>query len=177
MFLGIKPKKALARFKSTLKTINFAYAPYNYNKKNIAYNSSCDDYDATFEVTHLFATQYHNTFTSSAYFSRDRRYIKKKVFGKEVERFGPWYYYARASAIFHGLPLKEYPKTKAKLQELFPQVKFNFYNDTVEVFYGRNVDTLNEVNNIIWEFKRIYDGIRKDLVSNMNYIHDELHKK
>ncbi len=177
LFLGIKPKKVLARFKSTLKVVNFAHAPYTYSKKNISYNGSADDYYATYEVTHLFATEYRNTFTSQAFFSRDRRYIKKKIFGKEVERFGPWYYYARATAIFHALPMKDLPKTQAKLQQLFPEVKFNFYKDTVEVYYGHDVKTINEATNVIWEFKRIYDRIYKDLVANMNYIHDELHKK
>lgn len=73
--------------------------------------------------------------------------------------------------------MKDLPKTQAKLQQLFPEVKFSFYKDTVEVYYGHDVKTINEANNVIWEFKRIYDRIHKDLVANMNYIHDELHKK
>ena len=75
MFFGIKPKKAVGVLQKGLKPLNLAQADGHYKKRNIVYNSTFDDYSATYEIKHTLATKYKGPFTASAYFSRDRKSV------------------------------------------------------------------------------------------------------
>lgn len=173
---GIKPMDAIPMFKKVLPGFNLAKAPRSYRKSGIDYKVSNEGWYATYSITHLFATAYKNTFTAEASFSRDRYYYKTKIFGKEREGLGPYVYNTSVKVIFSGLPMKDYVKTQAHLKQTYPQVRFGFYKDTVDVYISRTVKNLKESKAVLYDFKRIYDKIGNDLVSNFNYIHDELHK-
>lgn len=174
MFLGIKPKKALGILKKGLPPLKLAQADKNYKRKNIAYEEKCDDYSCSYEIKHLFATKYHNTFSARAYFSRDRRILKEKK-GK-VTKYGPWYYWGSVSVCFHALPMKNYTQTQAKLKELYPKFTFYFYKDCVEVTIGRSINNLKEMEQLMKDFGAIYAKESVTLVDNMNYAHDQIHK-
>lgn len=173
---GIKPVKAVNELKRTLSTFNLAKAPRSYRKSGIDCKVTDDGWYATYSITHLFATAYKNTFTSSVSFSRDRYFYKTKIFGKEREGLGPYVYHTTAKVTFGGLPMKDYVKTQAHLKQTYPQVNFYFNKNDVEVYINRTVKDLKEARAVLYEFNRIYNKIGDDLVSNFNYIHDELHK-
>ena len=173
---GIKPTKAIPMFKQVLPGFNLAKAPRSYRKSGIDRRVTNESWYSSFTITHLFATAYHNTFGVEATFSRDRYYYKAKIFGKEKEGLGPYVYNTTVRVIYSGLPMKDYVKTQAQLKKSYPQVNFSFYKDTVEIYISRRVKNLKEAKAVLYEFKRIYDKIGSDLVSNLNYIHDELHK-
>ncbi len=174
MFLGIKPKKALKTLKKTLLPLNLAQADRSYRKRNIDYKATFDDYNSTYEITHLFATKYHNTFSATAYFSRDRRILKEK--NGKVTKYGRWEYWIKASVLFHALPLKEYTQTQAKLKEIYPQFKIYFYKDIVEISMDRHIKNLKEAEKLIKDFAYQYKKVSTQLLKNLNYIHDEIHK-
>ncbi|MBR5439334.1 MAG: hypothetical protein IKV61_03860 [Clostridia bacterium] len=173
---GIKPKKAIPMFKQVLPGFNLAKAPRSYRKSGIDRRVSGENWYATYTVTHLFATAYKNTFSAEATFSRDRYYYKTKIFGKEREALGPYVYNTTAKVVFENLPMKDYVKTQTHLKQTYPQVRFNFYKNCVDVYISRTVKNLKQAKAVLYDFKRIYDKIGSSLVSDLNYIHYELHK-
>lgn len=176
MFLGIKPKNAISTLKNALYPLNLAQVGKGYNPRNIVRQPTLiDDYSCKYEITYLFATKYHNTFTSKAYFSRDRRILKEK--NGKVTKYGPWTYWSYASVIFHALPLQEYKQTQAKLKELYPKFSFSFYKDSVEVYMSRSVNNLSDVQRLIRDFAYEYRKECGSLVDSLNYAHDQIHKK
>ncbi|MBQ3235356.1 MAG: hypothetical protein IJA97_04270 [Clostridia bacterium] len=175
LFLGIKPKKSKGTLTKALKPLNLAQAPKSYKKKYISHNYKQTEFDYSYEKTYLFATKYHNTFTETATFSRNR-YVKKEKNGK-VTKWGPWVYNTMAGVRFHALDLTNYPKTKAKLQELYPDFSFWFTKEYVEVYVSRSVKNLKGCESVIKDFARKYLKEASSLVDSMNYAHDQIHKK
>ena len=78
--------------------------------------------------------------------------------------------------LFHALPLKEYTQTQAKLKEIYPQFKIYFYKDIVEISMDRHIKNLKEAEKLIKDFAYQYKKVSAQLLKNMNYIHDEIHK-
>ena len=173
MFLGIKPKKALKYLKKAFPKYDHSCAPKSYRKKNIKRSSFCDDFDATYTVTHLFATSYKNTFHSTINFNRDR-YVKSEKNGKT--KYYNWVYYVTITCQLDALPMSNYTQTQAKIRELYPKFKFSFTKNDVRIYYGRTVDKLKDVDKVIQEFDNLWKTNKDNLFKSFNYIHDEIHK-
>ena len=171
---GEKPSSAKRQLKKAVEDTNLPNIDKSYKKRNISNYFICLKDKATYEKKYLKPAMYHDKFTVSCTFSRRWQVIK---YGNG-KKSGKWLYEIKTIATFHNLPLVNYTNTQAKLRQLYPKLKFNFAHNYVEVYHAYETEKGKEnILGSVRTFRTYFEDVREQLVANLNYAYDEIHKR